>query len=94
LASLTGRTVGDLAGAMRRYPQVMVNVRVDDRERLADAAAVESAINVAERDLGDRGRVLVRASGTESLIRVMVEAETVAEATRHAEAVASAVRSA
>jgi phosphoglucosamine mutase len=73
---------------------VMVNVRVDDRERLADAAAVESAINVAERDLGDRGRVLVRASGTESLIRVMVEAETVAEATRHAEAVASAVRSA
>jgi phosphoglucosamine mutase len=94
LASLTGRTVGDLAGAMRRYPQVMVNVPVDDRERMADAAAVEDAIAVAERDLGDRGRVLVRASGTESLVRVMVEAETEAEATRHAEAVASAVRSA
>jgi phosphoglucosamine mutase len=94
LAALTGRAVGDLAGAMRRYPQVIVNVPVVDRERLTDAAAVEDAIADAERDLGDRGRVLVRPSGTESLIRVMVEAESEAEATRHAEAVASAVRGA
>jgi len=94
LAALTGRSVGDLAAAMHRYPQVMVNVPVDDRERLADAAAVEEAIAEAEVALGDRGRVLVRASGTEPLIRVMVEAETEEEATAQAEAVAGAVRSA
>src|SRR5262245_46018638 len=93
LAALTGRSIGELAAAMRRYPQVIVNVPVEDRERLADAAAVEDAIADAEGALGDRGRVLVRPSGTEPLIRVMVEAESEAEATLHAEAVAAAVRS-
>jgi phosphoglucosamine mutase len=93
LAALTGRSIGELAAAMRRYPQVIVNVPVEDRERLADAAAVEDAIVDAEGALGDRGRVLVRPSGTEPLIRVMVEAESEAEATLHAEAVAAAVRS-
>jgi phosphoglucosamine mutase len=92
LAALTGRTLGELAGAMRRYPQVMVNVPIEGREGLADAAAVEDAIAAAESALGDRGRVLVRASGTEPLIRVMVEAETEDEASRHAEAVAQVVR--
>jgi phosphoglucosamine mutase len=92
LAALTARSVGGLAGAMRRYPQVMINVPVGDREGLADAAAVEDAVAEAESALGDRGRVLVRASGTEPLIRVMVEAETEDEATRQAEAVAAVVR--
>jgi len=94
LAALTGRSVGELAGAMHRYPQVMVNVPVGDRDRLADAAAVEEAIAETERALGDRGRVLVRASGTEPLIRVMVEAESEDEARRHANMVASVVRGA
>jgi len=94
LAALTGRSVGELASAMRRYPQVMVNVPVLDRDRMADAAAVEDAVAEAEHALGDRGRVLVRPSGTEPLIRVMVEAESEAEALLHAEAVASVVRSA
>src|SRR5436190_3049949 len=94
LAALVGCTVGDLAGAMRRYPQVMINVAVPDREGLSNAAVVKAAIEEAETDLGDRGRVLVRPSGTESMIRVMVEAESEDEANRHAEAVAAAVRSA
>jgi len=94
LAAVTGRSVGELAQAMRRYPQVMINVPVDGRDGLADAVAVEAAVADAEAALGDRGRVLVRASGTEPLIRVMVEAETSAEARRHAEAIVAAVRGA
>jgi phosphoglucosamine mutase len=92
LAALTGRSIGELAAAMRRYPQVMINVPVDDREGPLDAAAVEAAIAEAEAALADRGRVLVRASGTEPLIRVMVEAETEDEASRYATALADAVR--
>jgi phosphoglucosamine mutase len=90
LAAITGRTVGELAGAMRRYPQVMINVPIDGG--LTDAAAVEDAVADAEASLGGRGRVLVRPSGTEPLIRVMVEAETEDEAATHAESVAKAIR--
>jgi phosphoglucosamine mutase len=92
LAALTGRTIGELAAAMRRYPQVMINVPIDDGGSLADAAAVEDAVADAEASLAGRGRVLVRPSGTEPLIRVMVEAETEDEAATHAESVAKAVR--
>jgi phosphoglucosamine mutase len=60
---------------------------------LADAAAVEDAIAAAERDLGTGGRILVRPSGTEPLIRVMVEAASEDDALRHAETVADVVRS-
>jgi phosphoglucosamine mutase len=70
----------------------MINVPVAQRDALADAEAVEAAIEAAETDLGDRGRVLVRPSGTEPLVRVMVEAETEDLAHAHAEAVAEAVR--
>jgi phosphoglucosamine mutase len=90
LAALTGRTVGELAGAMRRYPQVMINVPIDGG--LADSAAVEDAVADAEASLGGRGRVLVRPSGTEPLIRVMVEAESEDEAATHARSVAKAIR--
>jgi phosphoglucosamine mutase len=92
LAAAKGVGVGELAAVMRRFPQVMVNVTVPDREALADAAAVEAAVADAEAQLGDGGRVLVRPSGTEPLIRVMVEAETEPEARRHADAIAAVVR--
>ena len=92
LAAANGVSVGELARAMPRYPQVLINVPVSDRGASVDAASVEQAIALAEAALGDRGRVLVRASGTEPLIRVMVESETDAESQRHAEAVADAVR--
>jgi phosphoglucosamine mutase len=61
------------------YPQLLKNVRVEDRELRRNWQSCDGlvqAINHAESDLGDRGRVLVRASGTEPLMRVMVEAET------------------
>ena len=60
---------------MTRYPQVLVNVEVADKARLATSAAISSAVHAVEKELGDAGRVLVRASGTEPVVRVMVEAE-------------------
>ena len=92
LAAARGSSVGDLAASMRRFPQSLVNVTVRDREALEGAAPVREAVAEAERDLGDTGRVLVRASGTEPLVRVMVEAETEDLARRHADAIAEVVR--
>jgi phosphoglucosamine mutase len=92
MAAAKGVGVGELAASMRRYPQVMINVAVADRYALVDAESVEEAIGKAEAELGHRGRVLVRPSGTEPLIRVMVEAETHDEARANAEQVAAAVR--
>lgn len=76
LAARTGRSVGELADAMPRFPQVLENVRVAHKERLEEAEEIRSAVAEAERALEGSGRVLVRASGTEPLVRVMVEAET------------------
>jgi phosphoglucosamine mutase len=92
LAAKRGVSVGHLASAMRRFPQALVNVRVGHKERLDDDASIAEAVARAEAALGSSGRVLVRASGTEPIVRVMVEAESEAEATRHAEALAEAVR--
>jgi phosphoglucosamine mutase len=76
----TGRSLGALAGAaMQRLPQVLHNVRVE--RRIPDLGALLApSIAAIEADLGERGRVLVRPSGTEPVVRVMVEAGTRAEA--------------
>jgi phosphoglucosamine mutase len=88
----TGKPLAELrAAAMRSYPQVLHNVRVAARDRLATAGAVWDAVEEVERSLGADGRVLVRASGTEPLVRVMVEASTDGEARRYAEALADVV---
>ncbi len=92
LAAANRVSVAELAGAMRRHPQVMINVPAPDRGASLDGASLEQAIALAEAELGDGGRVLVRPSGTEPLIRVMVESETEADSQRHAEALADAVR--
>jgi phosphoglucosamine mutase len=92
LAAKTGVSVADLAGRMQRYPQVLVNVEVRDRAAFDGAIEVDSAVAAAEATLGERGRILVRPSGTEPLVRVMVEAETQDEARTHADAVAEVVR--
>ena len=93
LAAATGRTIRELASVMRRYPQRMINVEVADRS-VARADDVGRAVAEAEAALGLDGRVLVRASGTEPLVRVMVEAETEDLATEHAERIADVVRAA
>jgi phosphoglucosamine mutase len=69
-----------LAAQMTRYPQVLVNIRVARRVDLEATPAVAHAVRAVEAELGDRGRVLVRASGTEPLVRIMVEAESQAVA--------------
>jgi phosphoglucosamine mutase len=92
LAARRGVSVDELASVMRRYPQSMVNVTVRERDALPGAEPVWEAVSGAEGELGDRGRVLVRASGTEPLVRVMVEAETEDEARSHAESIADVVR--
>lgn len=90
----TGRSLASLAGAMCRLPQVLVNVRVGDKDRAATAEAVSAEVDDVQAQLGETGRVLLRPSGTEQLIRVMVEAPShdVAEAaaTRLAKVVAAA----
>jgi phosphoglucosamine mutase len=94
LATATEVGVGELASAMRRYPQVLENVHVPDPGALEAAEAVWVAVAAAEADLGERGRVLVRSSGTEPLVRVMVEAETTEDAQRHADVLVRIVRTA
>ena len=76
----TGAPLKELRRVMTQFPQVLRNVRVRVKERLADAEALWSAVAMMEKRLGDQGRVLVRSSGTEPLVRVMVEAPTSAEA--------------
>jgi phosphoglucosamine mutase len=92
LAADGGRSVADLAALMRRYPQVIENVRVRSLAELDGSGPVWDAVRAAEEDLAEHGRVLVRASGTEPLVRVMVEAETEDVARRHAETIAGEVR--
>jgi phosphoglucosamine mutase len=92
LSRQKGVPVSEIAACMERFPQVILNVPVADREKVDQAQEVWDAVSAAERDLADEGRVLVRASGTEPVVRVMVEAPSQEEASRHAEAIAETVR--
>ncbi|MGV9769952.1 phosphoglucosamine mutase [Microbacterium sp. NPDC003461] len=88
----TGRSLAELASIMTVYPQVLVNVRDVDKARCADDEGVQAAVRAVEAELGSTGRVLLRASGTEQLVRVMVEAADEATAQRHADELAAVVR--
>jgi phosphoglucosamine mutase len=87
----SGRSLTDLASVMKRFPQVLVNVPDVDKVRV-DAPPIAAAVAEEERALGDDGRVLLRPSGTEPLVRVMVEADTAERAQQVAERLASVVR--
>ncbi|MFM9695870.1 phosphoglucosamine mutase [Streptomyces europaeiscabiei] len=90
----TGRTLKELAGVMERLPQVLVNVPDVDRSRVGTSAELAAAVGEAERELGSTGRVLLRPSGTEPLVRVMVEAADIEQARSVAGRLADAVKSA
>jgi len=90
----TGKPLHDLKKVMTKYPQTLVNVRIKKKIDLANNAPIQVAVKTAESQMGDRGRVLLRASGTEPLIRVMVEAEEEAETKELANMIASVVESA
>jgi phosphoglucosamine mutase len=88
----TGSTIADLAAVMVRLPQVLVNVSGVDKRRADSDAALLAAVAEAEAELGDTGRVLLRSSGTEPLVRVMVEAATADHAAAVANRLADVVR--
>jgi phosphoglucosamine mutase len=90
-AARQDRTLADLVSVMTRYPQVLINVPGVDKAVTA-SAALSDAVAAAEAELGDAGRVLVRPSGTEPAVRVMVEAEDAAQAERLAGRLADAIR--
>ncbi|AOP45242.1 phosphoglucosamine mutase [Streptomyces lydicus] len=90
----TGRPLGELAGVMERLPQILVNVPDVDRSRVATSPELTAAVADAERELGATGRVLLRPSGTEPLVRVMVEAADIEQARAVAERLADVVKSA
>ena len=70
----TRTPLATLASTMQTLPQVLINVEVDDKATVADAPSVRTAVAEAEAELGDTGRILLRPSGTEQMVRVMVEA--------------------
>jgi len=89
----TGQPIADLASAMTTLPQVLVNVKVADKRAVAASPVVLDAVVAAERSLGDNGRVLLRPSGTEQLVRVMVEASDIEVARKLADELAGTVAS-
>ncbi|MGQ0826087.1 MAG: phosphoglucosamine mutase [Actinomycetota bacterium] len=94
LVRRSAQPLSALAAQMERFPQVLVGVRVAGRPDLARADALWDAVRAAERALGHAGRVLVRASGTEPLVRVMVEARSATEAAAVAERLRQAIQQA
>ncbi|MBQ9022129.1 MAG: phosphoglucosamine mutase [Eggerthellaceae bacterium] len=87
----SGKTPAQAVQVMERFPQELINVRVADNSTWAENQAIRDAIETAEAAMGETGRVLVRASGTEPLIRVMVEAASAEDALAHAQAIAAVV---
>ena len=77
---------------MVRFPQVLINVKDVAKEKLAQSTAIADAVKAAESRLGDSGRVLLRASGTEALVRVMVEAASDSLAQEVAQQLADVVK--
>ncbi|WP_287600986.1 phosphoglucosamine mutase [Thiothrix sp.] len=91
---MTGKSLRDLKSVMTKYPQTLINVPTKHKINLNESVAIQDAVRQVEQQLGSRGRVLLRASGTEPLIRVMVEGEDPGETAELAEQIASAVRAA
>ena len=89
----TGRELGDLASQLVAYPQVLVNVRVRQRKDLSTVPAIADAMRQVEAQLAGAGRLLVRYSGTEPLLRIMLEGKDQAEIQAWAADIADVVKS-
>ena len=89
--SSTKKSLKELAGIVNKFPQILINVADVDKAKI-DNAELVAAVKKAENDLGEKGRVLLRSSGTEPLIRVMVEAETMKQAQDIAQLLAGIVK--
>jgi len=89
----SGKSASELASFMKRYPQVLINVSAVAKEKLASNQVIAKAVSDTQQRLADKGRVLLRASGTEALIRVMVEAQDLSLAQELASELATLVKS-
>lgn len=92
IVKTTGRKLSELAAEMPVYPQKLVNIRVTDKNEAMNGDRVLATIQEAEAEMNGNGRILVRASGTEPLVRVMAEAPTSEECDRYVEKIAQVVR--
>ena len=92
VVSHSGKPLAELVGNLKVFPQVIKNIKVREKQPLAQIPAVQTSIEAAERDLSGTGRVVVRYSGTEALARVMIEAESRDKMERHAKAIAEAIQ--
>jgi len=90
----TGKSLSELVSGMKRLPQILLNVKIDSRIDVDSNASIGAAVKAAESKLNGRGRVVLRASGTEPLIRVMVEGEEEELVNRLAQDLADSVRAA
>ena len=90
---LSGKSLHELSQVMKRFPQTLINVKDVKKENLSSSTAITEAIANHEKSLAGSGRILVRPSGTEALVRVMVEAESTEIAEKIANEIASLVRS-
>jgi phosphoglucosamine mutase len=90
----TGKPIDELAAVMDRLPQVLINVKDVDKSRVQTSAELAEAVAAAETELGETGRVLLRPSGTEPVVRVMVEAASEEQARLVGERLAAAVKAA
>ena len=88
----TGKRLSELAGEMTIFPQKLVNTRVTDKHAVAQNEKVAEVISMVEDEMDGNGRVLVRPSGTEPLVRVMVEAATVEACENYVNRIAEVVR--
>lgn len=88
----TGKSLYDLKSGMKKYPQVLVNVKTDKKVKIDEMDGIKKAVEAVEKKLGDRGRVLLRSSGTEPLVRVMVEGVDAGDVNKYAHELADEVR--
>lgn len=88
----TGKPLSELAGEMKIFPQVLKNIDVTDKNGVMDNLAVQKEIEAVQEELADEGRVLVRPSGTEPLIRVMVEAKTEEECHKYTDRIVQKIK--
>ena len=88
----SGKTLGELAAQMKKYPQSLINVKVTDKHHVSENEDVKAVMDEVENEMNGEGRILVRPSGTEPLVRVMVEAATNEDAERYAQTIANKVK--
>jgi len=90
----SGKNLHELKSGMQKYPQVLVNVKTDKKINPDENESIQKAVKAIEKKLGDNGRVLLRASGTEPLIRVMVEGQQAELVKNYAHQIADDVKKA